>query len=135
MKKQFVTYEIALKLKELGFDKPCFGFFDGSRNNKLWYEMPNKGINYIPTYAILAPLWQQVIDWLANTHKIFIEIRFADKTLTVYEFCVYKTFEELVKNTTERIGLGDDRKVYTTYSEVREKAILKAIELCQNKKS
>ena len=25
MKKQFVPYEIALKLKELGFDEPCFG--------------------------------------------------------------------------------------------------------------
>lgn len=27
MKKQFVTYEIALKLKELGFDEPCFGYY------------------------------------------------------------------------------------------------------------
>ena len=27
MEKQFVTYEIALKLKELGFDEPCFGYY------------------------------------------------------------------------------------------------------------
>ena len=33
MKEQFVTYEIALKLKELGFDKPCFGYY---RPMKEW---------------------------------------------------------------------------------------------------
>lgn len=27
MQKQFVNYEIALKLKELGFDEECFGYF------------------------------------------------------------------------------------------------------------
>ena len=27
MKEQFCTYEIALKLKELGFDEPCFGYY------------------------------------------------------------------------------------------------------------
>ena len=27
MKKQFVTYEIALKLKKLGFDEECFGYY------------------------------------------------------------------------------------------------------------
>ena len=28
MKKEFVTYEIALELKELGFDEPCLAFFE-----------------------------------------------------------------------------------------------------------
>lgn len=27
MEKQFVTYEIALKLKEIGFDEECFGYY------------------------------------------------------------------------------------------------------------
>ena len=33
MRKHFVTYEIALKLKELGFDEPCFGYY---RPMKEW---------------------------------------------------------------------------------------------------
>ena len=33
MKEQFVTYEIALKLKELGFDEDCFGYY---RPMKEW---------------------------------------------------------------------------------------------------
>ena len=28
MKNEFVTYEIALELKELGFDEPCFKAYD-----------------------------------------------------------------------------------------------------------
>ena len=27
MEEQFVTYEIALKLKELGFNEECFGYY------------------------------------------------------------------------------------------------------------
>ena len=27
MEKEFVTYEIALELKQLGFDEPCFGYY------------------------------------------------------------------------------------------------------------
>ena len=27
-KKDFVPYDKALKMKELGFDEPCFGFYD-----------------------------------------------------------------------------------------------------------
>lgn len=63
MEKQFVSYELALKLKELGFDEECFGAW---KNNK---ETPMKGYfeNQIMSSldnAILAPLWQQAFDWL-----------------------------------------------------------------------
>ena len=130
MEKEFVTYEIALKLKELCFNKTCLGSF---KNERL--ETINANIHYCDNLnRILAPLWQQVIEWFSINHGIFLEIRFADKALTVYEFCVYKTFEELVQNTVERISLGDDRKVYPTYYEAREQAILKAIELCKKEK-
>ena len=32
MKREFVPYELALKLKELGFDGTCFGWYE---NNEL----------------------------------------------------------------------------------------------------
>ena len=39
MKEQFVTYEIALKLKELGFNEPCFGYY---KPIKDWMMKGNK---------------------------------------------------------------------------------------------
>ena len=68
MEKQFVTYEIALKLKELGFSVPCFS--DYTENGNLMdigdYSNDDKigeldGHSYY--ISCLSPLWQQAIDW------------------------------------------------------------------------
>ena len=84
MKGQFVPYEIALKLKEKGFDEPCFGYYTqytGIEENHLSYvsnrisENHNSNITTPHWYVgvdVTAPLWQQVIDWLAETHNIDI---------------------------------------------------------------
>lgn len=71
MEKQFVTYEIAKDLKELGFDEECFALYDAYQDNRLVY-LQNGGrntLNNIKTnesmdFSCLAPLWQQAIDWL-----------------------------------------------------------------------
>ena len=36
MEKEFVSYEIALTLKELGFNEPCIRGWD--KNGKIWYH-------------------------------------------------------------------------------------------------
>ena len=66
MEKQFVTYEIALKLKELGFDEECLACFHTflTTDNKLplfrnFIINKNSAIKN----HVSAPLWQQVIDW------------------------------------------------------------------------
>ncbi len=74
MKHLFVPYEIALQLKEKGFDEPCFGIwmergaiFDilyVARQEDAWMANENNGI--------LAPLYQQVIDWFREKHSIDI---------------------------------------------------------------
>jgi hypothetical protein len=57
MKKEFVPYELALKIKELGFDEPCFGFYydDG--------ELQIKEGNHYPLGYLNAPLFQQAFRW------------------------------------------------------------------------
>ena len=61
MKKQFATYEIALAVKELGFDEPCLGRFVGRSFILDSGELSQKQIT--ESYALLAPIWQQLIDW------------------------------------------------------------------------
>jgi hypothetical protein len=61
MKEQFVTYEIALALKELGFySEDCFGYFSSIDNNLIMLH--NRW-----NIGVLAPLWQQAIDWLRKS--------------------------------------------------------------------
>ena len=143
MKEQFVTYEIALKLKELGFDEKCvasYYTYDIKNFSKGKYDYRGKFefdystedqyiVNSNETYYVSAPLWQQVIDWFREKHKIDI---YPEPTysLTEYSFKVI-TVHDKSKKQEYWDGMG---KTYNTYQEAREQAILKAIELCQKEK-
>ena len=137
MKEQFVTYEIALKLKELRFDECClavyfknkFQLVKGFNINNVDLHMANE------MDAILAPLWQQVIDWLKEKHGIFVFIdmgKYYDSYAGAYPFqtwCkIYKN-KELINSITVRNKLDNENFIFYSYEEAREQAILKAIEL------
>lgn len=66
MQRQFVTYEIALTLKELGFDENCFGYFINLNGHGEPYFSLVTEYPFITTTRnhIIAPLWQQAINWL-----------------------------------------------------------------------
>ena len=71
MQHLFVPYEIALKLKEKGFREQCFGDYRQWDGGMEWLQIyqdsnPEDTSNY--TIECEAPLYQQVIDWLANKH-------------------------------------------------------------------
>ena len=66
MEKFFVTYALAIKLKELGFNEPCIAFYDN--NKKFIYSPNNEKIYSIKT---LAPTWEQAFDWL-ETKGIYV---------------------------------------------------------------
>jgi hypothetical protein len=65
MNNEFVSYEIALKLKELGFDEPCLCAYD--KNEMLYHSHKTDKLftilnsNLSNQYA--APLYQQVLRW------------------------------------------------------------------------
>jgi hypothetical protein len=80
MKEQFVPYEIAIRLKEKGFNDPCMASFN------IWdtfirdiYEpagtlYTNTSFKVIKNEEfVAAPLWQQVIDWLSDVHNIEVD--------------------------------------------------------------
>lgn len=75
---QFVPYDIALKLKMLGFDEECFGFFDDDHELQLntLSKLDAFSIDFDDVESNLmyvqAPLYQQVIDWLRDVHGIHI---------------------------------------------------------------
>lgn len=83
MKDLFVSYKIALKLKELGFEEYGFGYYrtattyeDKSLNewNLIMNEHKPHGFINGGGNILYAPLYQQVIDWLREKHGIHIEI-------------------------------------------------------------
>jgi hypothetical protein len=79
MQHLFVSHQIALLAKEKGFDEPCFAYWNDSI---LLYQFPKNSwhgyedieqINFnVDEEDIAAPLYQQLIDWFREEHKIEI---------------------------------------------------------------
>jgi hypothetical protein len=69
MQDQFIPYEQALALKELGFDEPCFGYYKLTEGHKPY--LVNTELRRSPNnYSISAPLWQQAARYLyINSNK------------------------------------------------------------------
>jgi hypothetical protein len=116
MEKEFVTYEQALALKELGFDEPCLNKFYTKPNSKM-FGVDEKGRDYpIKNIAkrlytigkhfvlkdnnvIIAPLKQQVFRWFRDKHKLVFHVNMISITLFYYVIEIfpsdtYKTYEE-----------------------------------------
>mgnify|MGYP006321721599 FL=1 len=71
MEKEFVPYELAVKMKELGFDKDCFKV---KVLGKEQYDYTQSDYADFPEQRekeVLIPLWQQAFDWFRETKNLF----------------------------------------------------------------
>jgi hypothetical protein len=58
MKKEFVPYQLALELKQLGFNEPCLASYYHAGKKLDIAEYVRHG-----EYTVLAPLYQQAFEW------------------------------------------------------------------------
>jgi hypothetical protein len=132
MKEQFCTYEISLKLKEIGFDEDCLAYYKDTkivgvnrwdRKDFEFHYISLKEITNITSEIVLAPLWQQVIDWL-HCKGVFIIINMDITSMWVYQ--IGPGFPPMEKIIPKWIT---SHYVYSNPNEAREQGILKAIEL------
>ena len=143
MKEEFVTYEQALALKELGFDEPCFTTYDheGRLRNPFDYErseyektnvsyiedstqfLTNESLNSKSNF-IIAPLKQQVFRWFRKNHGLYTDI-FVDDN---------KTFGFMISYFVEE-GRADTAitRHFETYEEAEHACLDKLIEMAKNK--
>ena len=101
----FVPYKIALELKELGFDEPCFGYRDG-----CGYLM----IKSIPHCVISAPTFSQAFRFFRQK---YFKMSYVYYDLE-YKFCFC-------------IGYKNKTKGYDTYEDAELECLKKLIELAK----
>ena len=78
MNEDFVTYELAVKLKEKGFDIP-FYFYYRTDDKLIHHAMVTKPLVYcdkIDDEVVCAPTIPQVLKWLREEQKLHIEVMF-----------------------------------------------------------
>ena len=69
MDKEFTPYVEALELKELGFDKPCFGWYQSSRLKKEYHPLKNSGSqSYMRKEDCNAPTFSQAFRFIREKY-------------------------------------------------------------------
>jgi hypothetical protein len=132
MKKEFITYEQALAVKELGFDEPCFGFYDESlyfpNNENQYGTFCNQPLD-APSCS--APTFSQAFRWFREKEyysEITTECTEVDGSVG-FSWRIWKpwTIEEW------SIDKPGDEWSYETYEEAEQACLDKLIEMTKNK--
>ena len=119
--KEFIPYKQALALKELGFDEPCFGYWN------IDPYLPNPTFNLVKPFdhewCIPAPLYQQAFRWFREKYdfKSWVEEHTSDTF-------IYEIRPHILTHYKE-----GEVYVYTIYEETELACLNKLIEITKTK--
>jgi len=93
--KEFVPYQQSLDMKELGFDEPCFGYYNVS-NQELIEDLSNNRTGNDDLRWASAPLYQQAFRWFRKKYNLHILINVKDGIWYFERFSIngFNTYEE-----------------------------------------
>jgi hypothetical protein len=134
MQVEFIPYEQALALEELGFNEGCFGYYY-TLNGKDWkfaekseYYRLDDEINIGGKFSLLVPLYQQAFRWFREKYKLFGCIDLHISTPTHW----YIRIDDIIKNDY-MYHSEDENLKYNTYEEAELACLNKLIELAKIK--
>ena len=113
MEKEFIPYDLALELKELGFDEKCLSYSTSNTDasGRTW------------TSVIVAPLYQQAFRWFREKYNFISEIN-VYSTSDGYSF----SFKILCKKYTPYIEANN---AWLLYEEAELECLKKLIEIAK----
>jgi len=111
MEKEFVPYKLALRLKALGFDEPCF-HLDGL--GKVSYAEFGYG-------AIPIPLYSQAFRWVREKYDLFTHIEKGENP---------KNFYPIIDNVSHKYN---PKLWFDTYEEAELACLEELIEIVESK--
>ena len=129
IEKEFVPYDLALELKELCFDEPCFGFYGLSRDDYKTIRLSifqNLKTDYLPDVHHLdvtcdAPLFQQTLRFFREKYGLhYIICKNIQMDGYGYREVVLIPYMEENENT-----------IFKTYEEAELACIIKLIEIAK----
>ena len=143
MEKEFVSYTLALKLKVLGFDEPCFGYYvDGElRGINLGIEelggvepyyqrfgfhtLSNHNIDNQNKIVVTAPTFSQAFRWFREKYNLICRVSVTSYGCTLDE-------QEFYCVITSKYGTAS-YEIFNTYEEAELDCLEKLIEIIEEK--
>jgi hypothetical protein len=114
MEKEFVPYELARELKQLGFDEPCLAVFNDSKQFRINLESRNWNDNLVNGDTTSSPTFQQVFRWFREKHNIDAWVQPFVSDEEIYELAEkilavdYLSFTEGAKWMRDKIKGGNN---------------------------
>lgn len=139
MEKEFITYDLAVKLRDLGFDEECFASIDKFSN---FPYIPSKGGRYKNSnkYGVLAcPLWQQAFDWFREKYNLFSTIAISgasDYQIYIHDLSKRNKlyFKQIEEGYFTKIINFCYENQYDIYEKSREALLKQLIKIVENDK-
>jgi len=142
MKNEFITYEQAVALKELGFDERCFGHYNPN-GVFFWkilcsdedndHTLSVKDImEHVADGYVEAPLYQQAFRWFREKHNLCGEVYTVNMGAIDYTFQIRDLYSEDIKHDNFEAYTGGYVGTFLTYEEAESACLDKLIEICKN---
>jgi hypothetical protein len=132
--KDFVPYQSSLDMKDLGFNEPCFGYYNGQGNYIGEEGKMNSNCNKLGMHGAYctAPTFSQAFRWFREKYNLrgFIGFRpnvkqfdchINDMSLSGKEYVQQRTMEEY--NKDPKVG---------THEEAELECLIKLIQIVKN---
>jgi hypothetical protein len=128
MEKEFIPYEQALVLKELGFDEYCFARYYQQDGNDAFIQIGEREIEEAEsagddvTFECDAPLYQQAFRWFREKYNLISVVGYHN--LWKYSFLIETIEEHKTIIVVDKIN---------TYEEAELECLKKLIEIVKEK--
>jgi hypothetical protein len=95
MEKEFVPYELALRMKQLGFDEECLAIYSNANPKTGLYTLKKYRLKLIKQASqkdkgVKAPLYQQAFRWFRDEHGMSGSIQIEHDA---YQWSIYEEGE------------------------------------------
>jgi len=144
MEKDFIPYEQALALKELGFDEPCFNYYSTPNHPSLQpaillgnnpsEPLMSSQMYKIGVWKIKAPLYQQAFRWFREKYALLNHL-----TTHLNPYGEDGALEEsygyriMRNNDGWKCSLWEELSNYDYYEEAELECLKKLIEIVKQK--
>jgi hypothetical protein len=129
---EFIPYEQALALKELGFDEECVAYYHTTLSSSgvdlIIGKTPNRFYHLIRIpehFDTLAPLYQQAFRWFREKYGIMYTVH---NNIENWKNTFHGAYSKI--NSNYESDYTDD---YATYEEAELACLKKLIEIVKNK--
>ena len=126
MEKQFLTYELAVELKKLGFGESCFGYYTVDEvlnfdSLKMFKGSDLTTLSSQSDWTTLAPLWQQAFRFFREKYGLhYIICKNIQMDGYGYREVILIPYMEENENT-----------IFKTYEEAEIECLVKLIEIAK----